>query len=128
MAPDPIVYVEVGRRKAMVVSQLEWGRAARTAGKRGIMVLTPQLLGLKGAARGKLSEWLKAAVRHLGANAVRVPSDFPHGIACELKRARIGVEVLDNTGIPETAYQRQRRATTHSPGPTCCCNCHAFCL
>jgi len=107
MAPDPIVYLEVGRQKVMVVSQLEWGRAVRTGAKRGITVLTPQLLELEGATRGKHSEWLKAAVKHLGANAVRVPSDFPHGIACDLKRSRIGVEVITTPAFPKRRVKRK---------------------
>ncbi len=107
MAPDPIVYLEVGRRKMMVVSQLEWGRAARIGEERGIEVLTPHLLGLDGAERGKLSEWVKAALKVLGAKSLRVPSDFPHGIACELKQSRLKVELLTTPAFPKRRIKRQ---------------------
>ena len=107
MAPDPVVYAEVGRRKAMVVSQLEWGRAVRTVSKRGITVLTPQLLGLRGASRGKLSEWVKAVLEHFGASALCVPAGFPHGIACELKRLRLKVELMTTPPFPNRRVKQQ---------------------
>ncbi len=107
MAPDPIVYLEVGRRKVMVVSQLEWGRAARTGQKRGIEVLTPQLLDLGREERGKTSAWVKAALKRLGATGMYVPADFPHGIACELKRSRLRVEVLTTPAFPKRRIKRQ---------------------
>jgi Xaa-Pro aminopeptidase len=107
MAPDPVVYLEVGRRKAMVVSRLEWGRALRTAAKRDIAVFTPQLLGLNGPNRGKLGEWVKAALEHFGANALCVPADFPHGIACELKHSRFKVKVIAAPPFPKRRVKQQ---------------------
>jgi Xaa-Pro aminopeptidase len=106
MAPDPIVYVEVGRRKIMVVSQLEWGRAVGIGKTRGIEVFTPQLLGLETAKRGKLSEWIKGALKQLGATRLCVPSSFPHGIACELKKARFQVEILEKDAFPNRRVKR----------------------
>ena len=106
MAPDPIVYAEVGRRKIMVVSQLEWGRALGIGETRGIEVLTPQMLGLDAGKRGKLSEWIKGALKRLNVSRLCVPSNFPHGVACELKRARFQVEIIEKAAFPNRRVKR----------------------
>jgi len=106
MAPDPIVYVEVGRRKVMVVSQLEWGRAVKTGAQRGLEVLTPHLLQLEGPQRGLLAEWIKAVLTRLHVRRVWVPADFPHGIACDLKKGRFQVEILQQAAFPNRRTKR----------------------
>lgn len=106
MAPDPIVYMEAGRRKLMVVSELEWGRAVKAGAKRNIEVLTPKLLALEGSRRRSLSEWIKAAAKTLNVKTLRVPLDFPHGIACLLKRARLSVNVLEGPSFPNRRVKR----------------------
>ncbi len=106
MAPDPIVYAEVGRRKAMVVSQLEWGRAISTAEKRGVDVFTPQMLEIPAMHRGNLSEWIKALLKKMNVRQLRVPNDFPYGIACALKKARFKVQLLEGA-----AFHKRRTKT-----------------
>jgi Xaa-Pro aminopeptidase len=106
MAPDPIVYAEIGRRKLMVVSQLEWGRASGIGKKRTIEVFTPQQLGVDASKRGSLAAWIESLLRHVGVSEVCVPGDFPHGIACALKRARFKVELLDRPPFPKRRSKR----------------------
>lgn len=95
MAPDPIVYVEVGRWRAMIVSSLEYGRAVSTSAKRGIHIMTPQDVGLKGAQRGDLACWIIELLKRRDVRTIRVPSVFPSGVLRKLEQAHITVHVLE---------------------------------
>ncbi len=101
MAPDPIVYMQRGRRKVLIVSSLEWGRARQDTEGRGISVLTPQHLGLEGERRRDLAAWIKAALIPFGVSGIAVPSDFPFGLVCRLRRQRIAVTLLDGDAFPQ---------------------------
>ena len=106
MAPDPIVYAEMGRHKAMVVSQLEWGRAIDAGKARGIEVFTPQTLGIDAAQRSSPEMWIKTLLKRFGVCQLSVPGDFPHGIACALKASRFKVRVLDRPPFPKRRSKR----------------------
>jgi len=102
MAPDPIVYMQRGRRKVMVVSTLEWGRANQAAAGRGITVLSPPHLGLEGAQRRDISAWIAAALAaRYNTRRLAVPDAFPHGLVCRLKKKRIAVALLDGEPFPQ---------------------------
>ncbi len=90
-APDPVVLLVHGRRKTLAVSLLEFGRAKEEA--RVSEVLTPQLLGLEGADRHRLSQWAVAVVKRARLRAVRVAAHFPVSIADQLRKAGIRIEV-----------------------------------
>lgn len=94
-APDPILYLQGGRRKVLIVSSLEWGRASLDVTGRGITVLTPQHLGLEGARRRDPVFWIHAALEPFGVRRITVPAEFPYGLACRLKKSRIGVALLE---------------------------------
>lgn len=100
-APDPIVYVEVGRWRAMMVSALEYGRAATICQPRGIEVLTPQHAGLEGAARGDFAHWILALLSPGKIRHVRVPSAFPSALLRRLEKAGIKVDVLEQDPFPQ---------------------------
>lgn len=91
-ASDPVVVVMRGRRKVLVVPDLELGRARRTAGFR---VESARTLGLQRDARRRLSEWILAVLRSWNVRAIRVASRFPHGIAEALIRRGIRVVVQE---------------------------------
>ncbi len=108
MAPDPIVYMQGGRRKVMIVSALEWGRACSETAGRGITVFHPQQLGLDGEKRRDMGAWIGAALAGFGSRRILIPSDFPYGIASRLKQRRIGITLLEGEAFP------QRRIKTAS--------------
>lgn len=106
MAPDPMVYMQSGRRKIVVVSSLEWGRAKKDTAGRGITVLSPQHLVLESTQRGDLSAWIAAALPMFGARRIQVPAAFPFGLACRLKELRIGVDLLKSEAFPQRRVKR----------------------
>ncbi len=116
-APDPLVFLDHGTRRVLLVSALEMGRAqalaAQTPGGR-LTVATPDSLGLKGRQRRSLGEWAAALLRHEGVRAVRVPPGFPLGTAERLRargcRVTVEREALYPRRTVKTALELARIA------------------
>ncbi len=97
-APDPVVLLVAGRRKYLVVSLLEYGRAKATA--KVSAVFTPEQLGLTGRDRGRLSAWAYALLKKLNYRKVTVGAAFPVGAAERLRERGIRVTVTDALLFP----------------------------
>ncbi len=102
-APDPVVLLVDGRRKLLVVSLLEFGRATETACVNEVW--TPQMLGVKGPAARRIEEWAVALVRRQGLRSVQVGASFPVGVADRLRSARVRVDVAR---VPLFPKRRQK--------------------
>lgn len=98
-APDPVVMLVDGRRKFLVVSLLEFGRAKATA--KVSDVFTPQLLGVTGPDRGSLAAWAVALLKKERRRAVIVGASFPFGVAERLRKAGIRVMVAEAALFPK---------------------------
>ncbi len=101
MAPDPVVYMQCGRRKMLIVSSLEWGRACKETVGRGISVFHPQQLQQEGKACNGINEWLYSALTRFGWREILVPADFPYGMVCRLKKHKIRVHLLEGCPFPD---------------------------
>lgn len=108
-APDPIVFMLVQRKRYLVVSSLEYGRAVKTfargAGAAPTAVFTPEMLGLKDPARRRIAQWALAVARHAGVTQVVVPANFPYDVAMTLKRGRVAVAVAEGALFPQRAVK-----------------------
>ena len=102
-APDPIVFLDGGRERFMVVSRLELGRARKTCP--GVRVVTPEDLRLRGRARRRWSAWAVGVVRLAGARSVRVAGDFPVAAARALERCGVRVRVEEGALYPRRAVK-----------------------
>ncbi len=98
-APDPVVLLVDGRRKYLVVSLLEFGRAKATADVTDLF--TPQQLGLQGADRGRLSAWALALLKHQRRRSVLVDASFPLGVAKQLQAKGIRLTVSEAALFPK---------------------------
>jgi Xaa-Pro aminopeptidase len=105
-ASDPVVYLERGKRRWLVVSRMELGRAQKTA--RGAQVLTPEDLRLEGEERRKMSAWALALLRRLKVRAVRVAGNFPYGVARRLLQKRIRLTVEERALYPMRGVKTRR--------------------
>jgi Xaa-Pro aminopeptidase len=103
-AVDPVVFLRKGSRRCLVVPQLEFGRAERTAP--GVAVFSPEKLGLSGARRGRLSDWTHELLKHERVRSILVPGMFPHGVAVRLQRKGVRVTVAKTPLFPERAVKR----------------------
>jgi Xaa-Pro aminopeptidase len=100
-APDPVVLLVAGKRRELVVSLLECGRAR--AAEQVTRVWTPQELPLAAGERPQLGYWALALLRQHRIRQVDVPADFPVAIADLLRQHRIRVQAAGDL------YRDQRR-------------------
>ena len=106
-APDPFLFAQLGRRRLVVMSDLERDRARKQA--RVPRVLSWSRLARALEEEGKLPTVAQVAarvVRGLGARSVEVPRSFPVGLAQELRALRIAVHVAPDPFWPERAVKR----------------------
>lgn len=98
-APDPVVYLQHGRRKHLVVSPLELERARRVT--QGVSVWTADALPGRSELKRSLSGWALGLLRKLQLRAVMVPPDFPVAVARKLERAGLCVRVAGEALFPQ---------------------------
>jgi Xaa-Pro aminopeptidase len=111
-APDPVVYLQAGRKKYMVVSLLELERARRVA--RGVNVWAAEALRVRREWKRSVSGWTLGLLRRLAIRRVVVPPDFPVALAMKLQRAGVRVRVANAALFPQrqvkTAAELSRMA------------------
>lgn len=106
-APDPFLFVQAGRRRLVVMSDLERDRARKQA--RVTRVLAWSRIAGELEREGKVPTVAQVAarvLRGLGARSVEVPRSFPVGLARELQALRIAVRVAPDPFWPERVVKR----------------------
>lgn len=100
---DPVVFLQIGNNKVLVVPELELGRAVKTCVN--IQSLTPGMLRISKLKRRRLSQWALALLKKYNLRCVTVPSSFPFGIAEALKKNGIRVVPSEERLFPERAVK-----------------------
>jgi len=93
--PETAVFIQKGRTKKLIVSEMEFSRMRRSV-NRGIIVLHPKMFGSswkKGPA-----DWIKKAGDE---KRLHVTADFPLGIAEKLRRAGYRLIVSKEPSCPQ---------------------------
>jgi len=106
-APDPFLFVQAGRRRVMVMSDLEVDRARRQARVR--QVRSWSRIAKQVEAAGKKATpaaVIDALLRRFGVRRVEVPRSFSVGLARELEALGIGVRVAPDPFWPERERKR----------------------
>jgi Xaa-Pro aminopeptidase len=103
-AVDPVVLLDTGNARTLVVSSMESGRAARECPS--VRVLTPAAMGIRKRVRGGMALWAKRLLDREGLRRVRVPSTFPLGAARFLERRGVGLQVEEGPFYRERAVKR----------------------
>ncbi|HVR71089.1 MAG TPA: Xaa-Pro peptidase family protein [Vicinamibacteria bacterium] len=106
-APDPFLFVQAGRRRLMVMSDLERDRAKKQARVTRVLAWTgiARELEREGRVPG-VAEVAARVLRRLGTRSVEVPRSFPVGLAEDLRALRLGVRVAPDPFWPERAIKR----------------------
>lgn len=86
---DPVVFIQRGRTRYLIVPRLEYRRAVRMA--RGVEVFTPEMLDARESGANSVSGWAIAMLRKLGVRRITVSPEFPHGVAADMERAGLTV-------------------------------------
>jgi Xaa-Pro aminopeptidase len=106
-APDPFLFVMAGRRRLVVMSDLERDRARKQARVARVVAWTQVARALEREGRVPTVAQVAARVlRGLGARAVEVPRSFPVGLAQDLRALRVAVRVAPDPFWPERAVKR----------------------
>jgi Xaa-Pro aminopeptidase len=103
-AVDPVVLLDKGGDRTLVVSSMESGRAARECP--GVRVMDPRSLNLGKLERGRLSSWALRLMRLNGVTSVSVGAMFPIGVARRLERAGMRLRVMQGALFPERLVKR----------------------
>lgn len=101
--PDPVVYVQQGAKKYLVVSLLDRELARRVAAD--VRVYSPDALRIPRAWRGTLTGWIVGLLRELGLRAVTVAADFPVRVADQLRRAGVRLFIANGPLVPGRAIK-----------------------
>jgi Xaa-Pro aminopeptidase len=101
--PDPFIYLRLGRRGYVVLSDLEIDRARKQAPHCRVLSLSryQQKLREKGIKQPGFAQVIAAIVREKHVGRLQVSHSFPHGLALELQRSRVKLSVRRGNLFPE---------------------------
>ncbi len=103
-ATDPVVLLDSGRKKQLVVPDLEYGRACELG--RGVEpVLPSELPKVAPDVRGA-GAWILGLLQRERVRAVRVSRWFPASLARRMETSGIRVEVQEDSLTPERTVKR----------------------
>jgi len=102
--PDPCIFIQKGRRKYLMLSDLEFARAQKEA-RVDQVISYDELRGTK--KRTRFIDILDAALKRLKVRRLEVPSDFSLELADQLRRRKYRVRVGAEPFYPERAVKRK---------------------
>ena len=108
-APDPFLFIEVGKRRILVMSDLEMDRARRQATVDRVLSWSAIAKPLEtGTRKAGPADVIVAALRQLGIRRVQVPRGFSLGLAIELDARGIRLEMGPDPFWPEREVKSPR--------------------
>jgi len=108
-APDPFLFIQKGRTRYLVMSDLEMDRARKQASVDRVLSWTKVAAPVeKGGRKARPSEVIALALRQLGLRRVAVPESFPLGLAMELDARGIRLDLLPDPFWPEREIKEPR--------------------
>ncbi len=108
-APDPFLFVQKGRTRILVMSDLELDRARQQASVDRVLSWSKVAAPLeKGGRRAAPSEVIALALRQLGISRVEVPQSFPLGLAMELDARGVRLDLGPDPFWPEREIKQPR--------------------
>jgi len=102
---DPVVFLDEGKRKNLIVPMLEFGRAQQECP--GVDVFLPEQIHVPNDQRRKISAWALAILNFRKIKRVQVSAFFPAGIVRELEKHRIAVDIISGTMYPARMIKRR---------------------
>jgi len=106
-APDPFLFIQKGRTRILVMSDLEMDRARRQAHVDRVLAWSKIAAGVeKGRRKAPPSEVIALALKQLGLRRVEVPRTFPLGLAMELDARGIRLDLGPDPFWPERELKR----------------------
>ena len=107
-APDPFLFVQAGRRRVVVMSDLELDRARKQANVTGVLSWSRVSKSIVSEGRKATNAVVIARVlKLLGARRVEVPPSFPVGLAKQLEALGVRMRVASEPFWPEREIKRR---------------------
>jgi Xaa-Pro aminopeptidase len=105
--PEPFIYLRLGGRPIVVVSDLEVDRARKQARHCRVLPLSRYQARLRrrGLKNLGLPHVVREILRERRVKKVFVPGSFPHGLARQLRRIKVKLKLRDGAFFP----QRERK-------------------
>jgi Xaa-Pro aminopeptidase len=103
MPVDPVVFLDEGKHKMLIVPMLEYSRALSEA--RGVHVVLPNEIGVSKKRARSFSQWAIAALRYRNVKRVCVGAYFPAFILRALEREGIRVKIEQGAIYPGRAIK-----------------------
>jgi Xaa-Pro aminopeptidase len=106
--PDPFIFLRLGGRPIIVLSDLEVDRARRQVRHCRVLPLSRYQARLRrrGLQRFALAHVVREILRERRVKKVFVPGSFPHGLARQLRRIKVKLKLRDGAFFP----QRERKS------------------
>jgi Xaa-Pro aminopeptidase len=105
-APDPFLFVQKGRRRHLVMSDLEIDRARRQARVERVLPWSTFANRIqRSGGRPTAAAVIAHVLRGLGLRRVEVPRRFPLGLAQELRASGLRLDVAEDPFWPERAVK-----------------------
>ncbi|MBU0678771.1 MAG: Xaa-Pro peptidase family protein [Verrucomicrobia bacterium] len=108
-APDPFLFLQHGIRRVLVVSMLEYGRAAQSTSR--VKILTPADLHLRSRQRRRLGGWASGLLRKFDIKRVEVSPFFPVGIVRALEKENVRVDVSKASSMYPQRQKKSEKET-----------------
>jgi Xaa-Pro aminopeptidase len=106
-APDPFLFVQVGRLRLMVMSDLERDRARRQARVRRVLSWSSLAKRIEaGKRKATPAAVIREVLRGFGVRRIEVPRSFPVGLARELEDLGVAVRAAPDPFWPEREKKR----------------------
>ncbi len=105
--PDPFIYLRLGGKAHVVLSDLEMDRVRRRASQCRVLSYSRYLrrLGRAGVKAPGLARVVAEVVRERRLKKLLVPARFPFGLARELRHLKIKVKVKPGLFFPERQFK-----------------------
>lgn len=105
-APDPFLFVQKGRRRYLVMNDLEIDRARKRASVDRVLWWSRIAKRIERRGdRATVAAVIRAVLRGLGLRRVEVPRRFPLGLAQELRATGLRLDVAEDPLWPERALK-----------------------
>jgi Xaa-Pro aminopeptidase len=106
-APDPFLFVQTGRRRTLVMSDLELDRAKRQASVGQVLSWSKLAKSAQGGGQpASVARVIARVLRTLRLRRVQVPRRFPLGLAWELETLGVRLVVQPDPFWPERELKR----------------------
>jgi Xaa-Pro aminopeptidase len=106
-APDPILFIQKGRKKILVMNDLEMDRARQQASVDRVMSWSKIAASLETRRRRPSNaEVIAATLAQLGIKRAEVPESFPLGLAMELDQLGVRLDLVPDPFWPEREIKR----------------------